>query len=188
MEWLTTLATAMGASWVAGYRLYACVAVLGVAGHFGWCRLPGQLEIMSDPRVFGVAAVLFLVEFFADKIAWLDTGWDAVHTFIRIPAGAIMASAAFADFDPWIKAVAFLIGGGIAFSAHGAKTATRVAVNHSPEPVSNVATSLTEDAVAGVSLAALIWIPVVMIAVVLAAVILTVWLFRKVKRYRASRV
>lgn len=189
MEWLTTLGVALGASWLSGFRLYACVAALGMAEHFGWAKLPGELSILADPRVFWTALALAIVEFVADKVALVDTAWDTLHTFIRVPAGAILAFAAFADFDPWVKAVAVLIGGGVALSAHGAKLATRVAVNHSPEPVSNVATSAAEDAVAGVSLAVLILVPILMILVVVGATWLTWALVRKwLKRRRKPAV
>ncbi len=187
MEWLSTLGVALGASWLSGFRLYACVAALGISGHYGWARLPGELHVLNDPRVWGVASALAMIEFIADKIALVDTTWDAIHTFIRIPAGAILAFAAFADFDPWVKAVAVLAGGGVALTAHGAKLGTRVVVNHSPEPVSNVVTSTTEDAVAGFSLVALILVPIVMIAVVGIAVVMSWWIFRKVQAHRARK-
>ncbi len=187
MEWLTTLGVALGASWLSGFRLYACVAALGLAGHFGWARLPGELSVLTDPRVFWVAIALATIEFVADKIQFVDTGWDAIHTFIRIPAGAILAFAAFADFAPWVKAVAVLVGGGVALTAHGMKLGTRVAVNHSPEPVSNVMTSTAEDAVAGVSLLALIWIPIAMIAIVAFAVGMSWVLMKKWQKRKLAR-
>jgi hypothetical protein len=121
--------------------------------------------------VLGVATVLFVVEFFAEKVAWLDSGWHLVHTFLAVPAGAVLASTAFAKHEPWVVAVAFLLGGGVALAAHSGKAATRAVVNLSPEPVSNVAASLAEDAVAPVVLASAIWAPVVGLGLVVALVV-----------------
>ncbi|HET9489262.1 MAG TPA: DUF4126 domain-containing protein [Methylomirabilota bacterium] len=105
----------------------------GLADDDGLSRLPGDLVVLSDWWVIGVAAALYLVEFLADKIAMVDSAWDAIHTFIRVP-GAVLAATAFADFDPTLRVLAFLVGGGLALSSHGAKAATRVAVNSTSVP------------------------------------------------------
>ena len=180
MEWVSTLALAMGASWVSGMRLYAVVATLGFLQRLELAKLPGELAILSNEWVIGVATVLFVCEFLADKVAVFDTAWDAVHTFIRIPAAAVLASMAFADYPMHIKVIAFLIGGGTALASHGTKAAARVAVNHSPEPFSNVAVSFVEDALAGLSLAAALLLPVVGICIVVAGIVLAVIFFGKI--------
>lgn len=188
MEWITTLGLAMGASWLSGIRLYACVATLGLLHRFELARLPGSLDVLANEWVIGVAAVLFVVEFLADKIAYVDTVWDAVHTFIRIPAGASLAAAAFADIHPAAQAVAFLIGGSIAFSAHGAKTATRFAVNHSPEPVSNAAVSLGEDGLAAAGVGIMVWLPAIAILFVALATGTAFFFLRTIIRGIRSRM
>jgi hypothetical protein len=177
---LATLGLAMGAAWVSGLRLYACVTTLGLLGRFGLVQLPGNLAVLSDWWVIGVAGVLFLVEFFADKIAWLDTGWDAVHTFIRIPAGAALVWGAYAHADSRVQIIAALLGGGLAFASHGVKASVRVAVNHSPEPVSNVFVSLAEDAGAAGLTALAVWLPLVALVVVVLAFVGAVVTMRKI--------
>jgi hypothetical protein len=114
---------------------------VGLLEHFGLAHLPGDLGFLAQWWVIGLAAALFLIEFVADKIPAVDSTWDAVHTFIRVPAGAILAAAAFAHFDPAIRFAALLVGGGIALGSHGTKAATRLGANLSPEPFSNIALS-----------------------------------------------
>jgi hypothetical protein len=145
MDWLNTWGVAMGAAWLSGFRLYASVLTLGLLQHFGFANLPGELRILGDWWVITIAGLLFFVEFIADKIPAIDSTWDAVHTFIRIPAGAVLAAAAFGHFDNRVRVLAFLLGGGLALTAHGAKATTRLAVNTSPEPFSNIALSSVED-------------------------------------------
>ncbi|HET9712553.1 MAG TPA: DUF4126 domain-containing protein [Pyrinomonadaceae bacterium] len=148
---ISTIAIAMGASWVSGINLYATVATLGLLGRFAHLQLPGELEVLTNWWVIGFALGLYLIEFFADKIPYLDSTWDVIHTFIRIPAGAVLAATAFGDFDRSIQVIALLLGGGLAFSSHGTKAATRAMLNASPEPVSNVVASVVEDILAVVS-------------------------------------
>src|SRR5215207_8480137 len=122
MDIITILGTALGAAWTAGINLYATVAVLGLLQRFGFVsRLPGGLEVLDNWWIIGVALFLYAVEFFADKIPYVDTVWDAVHTFIRVPAGACLALAATTDLDPAVQVVALLVGGGLALSTHGTK-------------------------------------------------------------------
>lgn len=169
----------MGSAWVSGMRLYACVATLGLLGRYNLVQLPGNLSVLTDWWVIGVAGVLFVVEFFADKVAWLDTAWDGIHTFVRIPAGAILAWAAYAHTDSRVQVIAAMIGGGLALASHGTKASLRVAVNHSPEPVSNVFLSLAEDLGAAGVIALAIWLPIMAIVVVALAVVIAVLTTKK---------
>jgi hypothetical protein len=144
MTQLIALAAVLG--WASGLRLYLVVFLTGLAGWLGWVPLPQGLHVLQHPGVIAVAGVLVLVEFFADKVPWVDSLWDAVHTFIRIPAGAALAAGAFgADGGAW-TVIAALLGGGLAATAHAAKATTRAAANTSPEPFSNLGLSLLGDA------------------------------------------
>jgi Domain of unknown function (DUF4126) len=181
-DWVSVLGVAMGSAWVSGINLYAAIATLGLLEHFGIAHLPGDLGFLAKWWVIGLACGLFLIEFVADKVPAVDSAWDAVHTFIRVPAGAVLASAAFAHFDPAIRFAALLLGGGIALSSHGTKAATRLGANLSPEPFSNIALSLGEDLIAIGSSVLLAFHPVVLIAVVVAFLCAIVWLFPKIFR------
>ena len=166
MDWLTTLGMAMGSAWMSGINLYATVVTLGLLQRFKLVALPGDLGLVSDWWVIGVAGALYLIEFVADKIPAVDSVWDAIHTFIRVPAGAVLAASAFASFDPSVRLVAFLAGGGVALSSHGTKAATRLAANTSPEPVSNIVLSLLEDALTIGSAILMVFHPVVILVLV----------------------
>src|SRR5438876_3777788 len=144
----TTLGFAMGSAWLSGINLYATVVTLGLLQRYHMVRLPGDLDFMQQWWVIILAGALYLIEFVADKIPAVDSVWDAIHTFIRVPAGAVLAASAFAHFDPAVRVIALLVGGGIALSSHGTKAATRLAVNASPEPFSNIVLSLIEDVIA----------------------------------------
>ena len=181
-DWITTLGTAAGSAWLSGINLYATVATLGVLQKFHLVKLPGELDMLGDWRLIGLAAVLYVIEFVADKIPAVDTAWDAIHTFIRVPAGAILAATAFAEFDPAVKMAAMILGGGIALSSHGTKAATRLAVNASPEPVSNAVLSLAEDVIAFGSTILMVFFPVVMLVIVVVFLIVTIWLTPKIIR------
>jgi len=111
MNLISTIAIAMGSAWVSGINLYACVATLGLLSRFAHLKLPGELEVVTNGWVIGVALALYVIEFVADKIPWVDSTWDVIHTFIRIPAGAVLAAAAFGDFDRSIQVIALLLGG-----------------------------------------------------------------------------
>jgi hypothetical protein len=182
MNLISTIAMAMGSSWVSGIRLYAAVATLGLLGRFAHLNLPGELSILTNWWIIGIASGLFLIEFFADKIPYLDSTWDVVHTFIRIPAGAVLAAAAFGDFNRPVQLVALLVGGGLAFSAHGTKATARAAVNLSPEPFSNVVVSLIEDVVAVVSIVLAFLLPIVLILLVTAFVVFSIFFLPKIYR------
>lgn len=140
---LLALAAALG--WASGVRLYAAVFLAGLAGFMGFVDLPPGLQVLQHPAVLGVSGSMCLVEFFADKIPFLDTMWDTVHTLIRIPAGAALAAGALGADSAAMGWIAALLGGGLAATSHTAKLTTRAAVNTSPEPFSNVAVSLFED-------------------------------------------
>jgi hypothetical protein len=183
MNFISTLAIAMGASWVSGLSLYAAVATLGLLSRFGHLQLPGELQVVTNWWVIGVAVALYIVEFVADKIPVVDSAWDVVHTFIRIPAGAVLAATAFGDFDKSIQVIAFLLGGSLALTSHGTKAATRAIVNASPEPFSNVAVSLTEDVIAIGSILASVFLPILLFFVVGAGLLVSAWLLPKVIRF-----
>jgi hypothetical protein len=140
---LLALAAALG--WASGLRLYATVFMAGMAGYLGWIDLPPALEVLQHPAVMGAAGFMTFTEFLADKIPFIDSVWDAVHTVIRIPAGAALAAGAIGADSQAIAWTAALVGGGLAATSHTAKLTTRAAVNTSPEPFSNVAVSLFED-------------------------------------------
>jgi Domain of unknown function (DUF4126) len=189
MNLIGTLAIAMGAGWVSGINLYAAVATLGLLGRFANLRLPGELDVLTSWWIIGLAVVLYLIEFFADKIPYLDNAWDAIHTFIRIPAGAVLAATAFGDFDRSVQVVALLLGGGLALSAHGTKASARAAINLSPEPVSNIVVSLTEDVIAIVSILLSVFLPLVLIVFLTAFLVLSIYMLpRMIRVLRAALV
>jgi hypothetical protein len=137
------LAAALG--WASGLRLYAVLAITGLAGYADWVTLPDGLKVLEHPVFLGASTVMFLVEFLADKIPGLDSLWDVVHTVIRIPAGAALAAAVFGGDEPTWAAIAAILGGTLAATSHTAKATTRAAANTSPEPFSNIGLSLAED-------------------------------------------
>lgn len=185
MEWFSTLTLALGSAWTSGINLYATVSVLGLLQKFGGVKLPGGLEVLDNWVIIGIAGGLYIVEFFADKIPYVDSVWDVIHTFIRVPAGAIVAWAAVSDMDPAIVIPATLIGGGLALSSHGTKATVRIAANLSPEPVSNWVLSLIEDAVAIGGALLAVFAPVVIAVVLITFVLLFLWFFPKI--FRAIR-
>jgi uncharacterized protein DUF4126 len=189
MDFISTLAVSMGASWVSGISLYAAVATLGLLGRFANLKLPGELDVVTSWWVIAIALLLFVVEFIADKVPFVDSIWDVIHTFIRIPAGAVLAATAFGEFDRSVQVIALLLGGGLALSSHGTKAATRALINTSPEPVSNVVVSLLEDVLAIVTIVLALFLPVVVFLVIAAGLVVSFWIlprvigfFRKVYR------
>jgi hypothetical protein len=183
MDFIQTLAIGMGASWVSGINLYASVATLGLLGRFANLDLPGELEVLTSWPVIAVAVVLYLIEFFADKIPIVDSTWDVVHTFIRVPAGAILAATAFGDFDRSVQVIAFLLGGGLALSSHGTKAAARALINTSPEPVSNIVVSVMEDILAVLSIIASVFLPILLFMVVAGGLVISAMLLTRVIRF-----
>jgi len=180
---ISTIAIAMGASWVSGINLYATVATLGLLARFAELRLPGELQVLTSWWIIGVAIGLYVVEFFADKIPLVDSTWDVIHTFIRIPAGAVLAASAFGDFDRSIQVIALLLGGGLALSSHGTKAATRAMLNASPEPVSNAVASVAEDILAVVSVIASVFVPVLIFVIVGVGLVISFLVFKRILRF-----
>lgn len=148
-DWMThvpDLALAAALAWGAGLRLYLVTFLFGAASYLGYWPLPDHLQVISHPLVMGSAGFMAIVELFADKLPWLDTVWDMVHTFIRIPAGAALAAAVFGDADGAVMVAAALLGGSLTAATHFSKAGTRAAANTVPEPFSNIALSFAEDA------------------------------------------
>lgn len=153
MEILTAFGRTLGFSLAAGVNLYATVAVLGLASRYGWVQLPDQFKAFDNPWIIGVAAALYLIEFVADKIPWVDSLWDSVHTVIRPVGGALIAVAALGQASPFFQVLTGLVGATVAAGGHVTKAGTRVAINTSPEPFTNWIASLLEDVfVVGLSL------------------------------------
>lgn len=182
---LVALAAVLG--FASGIRLYAVLLVVGLVGYAGWVELPAGLQVLAHPWVIGAATLMFVVEFCADKLPWVDSAWDALHTFIRIPAGAALAAAVFgfdggADSAAWATAMA-IVGGSLAATSHFAKAGSRAALNASPEPVSNVVASTAEDVLVGGLLALVLAYPLVALALVVLLGLLALWLLPKVFRY-----
>ena len=186
MDLLSSLGRTLGFSFAAGINLYATVAMLGLAAHFGWVDLPPQYRVFDNPWIIGVAIALYLVEFVADKIPWIDTIWDAVHTAIRPFGGALIAIATLGDASPATKIMVGLLGAALATSTHLSKAGTRALANASPEPFTNWALSLGEDIfVVGLGALALKYpAAAALVVLVLVAVIATfaAWIARALRR------
>jgi hypothetical protein len=178
MPW-PTVGLLAGSAFASGLNLYATIATLGLLDRLGAADLPPELAILAHPAVLGVAGVLYIIEFFADKIPWVDSVWDAVHTFIRPPAAAVLAYAATAHIPEEWRMVAALLAGGVALTSHGVKATTRAAVNTSPEPFSNWGLSFVEDLVA----IFLVWLAAThpLLTVAIVAVLVVAALFVIVK-------
>lgn len=182
MDWFSTLSLALGSAWTSGINLYAMVSVLGLLQKFGQIKLPGGLEVLDNWWIIGVAGGLYLIEFVADKVPYVDSVWDVVHTFIRVPAGAVVAYAATSEMDQSATIIATLLGGGLALSSHGTKAALRAGANLSPEPVSNWILSVVEDIIAFLGTMAAVFAPVLIAIVLGIFLIFFVWFFPKVVR------
>lgn len=185
MDLIQNVALAAGLAWGSGVRLYAVVLLTGLLGRCGWMTLPPSLTVLQDPLVLAAAGFMFLVEFLADKVPGFDSVWDAVHSFVRIPAGALLAAGAMGHLDPaWIAAAA-LLGGAVAGSAHLTKAGSRALINTSPEPFSNWAASAGEDVVAPLAVVAAINYPLVFLALLALFFVVAIWLLPKL--FRALR-
>ena len=182
MDIVAPIAMAAGLGWASGLRLYAVLFFLGALGYFGVIALPPDLEILTHPAVMLAAGTLFAIEFGADKIPGFDSIWDAFQTFVRIPGGALLAAAAVADHSAALALASALLGGTFAAGAHFTKAGSRVLINTSPEPFSNWAASLTEDALA----AGMVWFvfkyPLALLVFLILLVALTAWLLPKLWR------
>src|SRR5690242_2625294 len=182
METLQSLSVALGSAWTSGINLYATVAALGIAGRAEMIKLPPGLEVLMDPLVIGMACIMYVVEFFADKVPYVDSGWDILHTFIRIPAGAILASRALGPMNPALELAAIIAGGTVAAAAHATKATTRLAINVSPEPFSNWAASVGEDLTVLGSLWLIFHHPLIMLVLIAVFLALAIWLIPKLFR------
>lgn len=183
MEILATLGRTLGFSLAAGVNLYATVAVLGLAARYGWVQLPEQFQVFNHPWVIGVAGALYVIEFVADKIPWVDSIWDSIHTVIRPIGGALIAVAALGEASPAVMGLIALLGGSVAAGSHVTKAGTRVAINTSPEPFTNWMASLAEDVfVIGLSLLTLTF-PLLALAVSATILAMMAWLARRLWKW-----
>ncbi len=176
------IALTMGAAWASGINLYATVAILGLAGTSGYVELPSTLEIVQDPLVILAAGFMYCVEFFADKTPGVDSGWDALHTFIRIPAGAMLAAGAVGDVSSAMAIAAGLLGGGVTAATHATKAGSRLLINTSPEPFSNWTASIAEDIAVFAGLWAVFNHPVLFLFAFVLFLVLIIWLMPKLWR------
>jgi hypothetical protein len=179
---LEPLSLAAGLSWGSGLRLYLTVLIAGLLARFGVIHLPETLSALSSPWVIGVAAVLTVAEFLADKIPAFDSLWDALHTFIRIPAGAVLAAGALGHADPALLTIAALAGGTLAGTAHLTKAGTRALINLSPEPVSNVVTSTAEEGMVFGGLLLALFAPVVFLVLLVGFLVVVSWVLPRLWR------
>jgi len=176
------IALTMGAAWASGINLYAALLVLGIMGMNGAIDLPPDLQVLAHPMVVGAAGLMYLVEFFADKVPGVDTTWDTIHTFIRIPAGAMLAAGAVGQVDPVVAIVAGILGGTVAAGTHAVKAGTRVLVNASPEPFSNWALSITEDAAVLGGLWAAVQYPWAFLVFLVLFILAAIWAIPRIWR------
>ena len=182
MEILHSIALATGMAWASGMRLYAVVFSAGILGRIGLLTLPDLLKVLENPWLIGLSGVLLVVELLADKIQLVDSIWDSVHTFIRIPAGAVLAALALGDHDPAIMVAAGLLGGSLTAGVHALKAGSRALINTSPEPFSNIAASVGEDLLSFSGFALAVFFPILFLLGLTVFVILLVWLLPKVLR------
>ena len=182
MDTVQYIALSMGAAWASGINLYAAVLMLGYLGSTGNIDLPPEMMVVTDPLVMSAAGLMYCVEFFADKTPGVDTAWDTLHTFIRIPLGAVLAMSAVGEMTPAVELAAFLAGGSLTAATHTTKAGSRVIINSSPEPVSNWFTSLGEDLLVITGMWAALTHPLVFVVFLILFIILMVWLLPKIWR------
>ncbi|MXS86148.1 DUF4126 domain-containing protein [Nitrosomonas sp. HPC101] len=176
---IATLALTMGSAWASGINLYAALLVLGLGGVTGNITLPNELSVLENPFVIGAAGVMYLVQFLADKIPGVDSISDALQTFVRIPAGAMLAAGAVGDVSPALEIAAGILGGGTAATSHAAKTGTHLMINTSPEPVTNWTASISEDLMVIGGLWTALHYPILFIALFIVFIGLMIWLLPK---------
>ncbi len=179
---VSVIALTMGAAWASGINLYAAILVLGLLGSTGNIVLPPDLQMLTNPMVIGAAALMYVVEFFADKVPGGDTGWDTLQTFVRIPGGALLAAGAVGPVNPAVAVVAGILGGTLAAGVHATKTGTRILINTSPEPVTNWIVSLAEDAMVVVGLWTALHHPWVFVGLLIVFVLMMIWLLPRIWR------
>lgn len=177
-----TISLTMGAAWASGINLYAAILVLGLLGSTGNITLPASLQILTDPMVIAAAGVMYFVEFFADKIPGVDTGWDTFHTFIRIPSGALLAAGAVGDVNPAVVLTAAILGGGLAAGTHAVKSGSRVVINTSPEPFTNWAVSIAEDVAVIGGLWTALHYPWLFVFLMIVFIGIMIWILPKIWR------
>jgi len=182
MDPISAWATAAGLSWASGIRLSLAVFLCGLLHAMGWVELPPSLRVLAQPLVLALSGSLLVVEFVADKVPLVDSLWDAVHTFIRVPAGALLAAGVFGPDDAGLAVAAGLLGGTLAAGSHVAKSGTRMLINASPEPVSNWTASITEDALVPAALLITFKYPLLLLATVATFCVLVVWLAPRLLR------
>ena len=179
---IQTIALTMGVAWASGINLYGTLLALGIMSNTGYIELPANLQIIGDPLVIAAAGLMYAVEFFADKMPGVDTGWDTLHTFVRIPAGALLAAGMVGDVHPAAELAAAIVGGSIAASSHLTKTGSRIIINTSPEPVTNWTASIVEDISVFVGIWAAIQHPYIFLTLLIIFLIITIWLLPKMWR------
>ena len=179
---IETISLTMGAAWGSGINLYATVLVLGFLGVTENIILPENLHILMEPMVMGAAAIMYFTEFVADKIPGVDTGWDSLHTFIRIPAGVMLAAGAVGEVSPAMAVAAGLVGGGMSAGTHAMKSGTRVIINTSPEPFSNWAASISEDIAVIAGVWAALHYPLIFLVLLVLFILLMIWLLPRIWR------
>lgn len=175
-----TLAVTMGLAWASGINLYATLLTLGFLANSGNIVLPPDLQIVANPLVMAAAGLMYFVEFFTDKTPGVDTGWDAIHAFIRIPAGAMLAAGAIGEMNPAVELAAALLGGSLAAGTHATKAGTRVLINTSPEPFSNWIASVTEDVAVVSGVWASINHPALFLMALILFVLVMIWLLPRI--------
>ncbi len=177
---IATIALMMGTSWAAGINLYATIGVLGILGATGNIVLPDQLLVLQNPLVIGAASLMYIVEFFADKTPGVDTGWDTIHTFIRIPAGVMLAAGAVGEVNPAVAITAGILGGTVSATSHTLKAGSRILINTSPEPFSNWIASIFEDVAVFAGLWAALHTPLLFLGLFCLFILLAIWLMPKI--------
>ncbi len=180
MDTVQIIALTMGTAWASGINLYATIFMLGYLGGTGYITLPTELEVVTDPLVMTAAGLMYCVEFFTDKTPGIDTAWDILHTFIRVPAGAILAMGAVGDVSPAVELAAFLLGGTLAAGTHATKTGTRILINSSPEPVTNWTASIAEDLLVIGGIWTALNYPWLFLGVLFIFICLMIWLLPKI--------
>lgn len=181
-ELISVIALTAGVGWASGINLYALVLVLGIAGATGNIQLPAELAVVQSPLVIMAAGVMYVIEFVADKVPGVDTGWDTLHTFIRIPAGAMLAAGAVGDVTPALEIAAGLMGGTLAGASHFTKASTRALINTSPEPVSNWIASISEDLLVLAGLWTMFNHPILFLCLMVLFIALVIWLLPRLWR------
>lgn len=182
MDTVSIIALTMGAAWASGINLYATIFMLGYLGTTGNIDLPPDLMVVTDPLVMTSAGLMYCVEFFADKTPGVDTAWDTLHTFIRIPLGAVLAMGAVGDMTPAVELAAFIVGGSLAGATHATKAGSRIVINSSPEPVTNWTASVGEDLLVVAGLWTALNHPVLFLIALVIFIGIMIWLLPKIWR------